>query len=84
MNNGKTRSSLLGVVGAYLLYTAYQLFEARGDTNTTMTPAVRILFIVFFVAAGAALLVYAVRVWKNSDKEQKEEEKERQDETSLK
>lgn len=66
MNSGKTRSTLMGVVGAYLLYTAYELFRDRGDLNTTMTPLARILFIALFVLAGAALLVYAVRIWKRS------------------
>ena len=47
MNSGKTRSTLLGVVGAYLIYLAYQLFESRADADTTMTPAIRIVFIVF-------------------------------------
>ena len=81
MNQGKTRSSLLGIVGAYLLYTAYELFEGRGDPNTTMTPAIRILFIAFFALAGAAILVYAWRVWKNSGKEEKEEPPKEDDNT---
>ena len=46
---GKNRSYLMGIAGGYLLYIAYQLFESRGDQNTTMTPFVRIAFIVFFV-----------------------------------
>ena len=72
MNNGKTRSSLLGVAGGYLIYLAWQLFDARNDPNTTMTTVPRILFIALFVLAGAALLIYAFRSWKNSEKEEKE------------
>ena len=82
MNSGKTRSTLLGVVGAYLIYLAYQLFEGRAETDTAMTPAARIAFIVFFAIAGAAVLVYALNVWKKSKDE--DEEKPKEDENSLK
>ena len=83
MINGKNRSYLLGIVGGYLMYLAWQLFDARADTNTTMTPAVRIIFIVFFTLAGAGLLVYAWFVWKDSGKEEEKQEP-KQDENSLK
>ena len=83
MNNAKNRSTLLGVVGAYLIYLAWQLFDGRGETDTTMAPAVRIIFTVFFVLAGAAILIYAVRVWRSSGKEE-EQEKPKDDENSLK
>ena len=83
MNSGKTRSTLLGVVGAYLVYLAYQLFEGRAETDTAMTPAARIAFIVFFALAGAAVMVYAVIVWKKSMKEE-EQEKPKEDENTLK
>ena len=82
LNSGKTRSSLLGIVGGYLLYLAYELFRDYGKTETTMPPWVQILFIVLFGLIGVGLLVYAVRVWKNSGKE--EEEKKQDDENNLK
>ncbi len=81
--NGKNRSYLLGIVGGYLIYLAWQLFDARADTNTTMTPAARIAFIAFFVIAGVGLMVYAWRVWKKSAEEE-EKEKPKEDENSLK
>ena len=69
MNREKTRSTLIGIVGAYLVYTAYQLFQGREDPQTTMSPAVMILFIALFVLAGAALVVYAVRLWLRAGKD---------------
>ena len=69
MNNGKTRASLMGIVAAYLLYTAYELFQGRNDPETTMTPAAMILFITLFVGAAVALAIYAYRLWKRSAKE---------------
>ena len=83
---GKNRSYLMGIAGGYLLYIAYQLFESRGDQNTTMTPFVRIAFIVFFVLAGIGLLVFAFRLWFAANKEEKEKKEEQppENEDSLK
>ena len=84
LNNGKTRSSLLGIVGAYLIYTAWELWQDWGNTETTMTPPVRIIFMVFFALAGAALLVYAVIVWRRSDDQKDEKPQPPKNENSLK
>ena len=81
MNQQKTRSSLYGIVAAYLLYIAYGLFRDRNSADTTMTPAARILFIALFVLAAGALLVYAWRTWKQGSKE---EDQPPEDKTSLK
>ena len=74
MNNSRNRSSLLGVVGAYLIYLAYQLFDSRLDPDTTMTPTMRIIFIALFTLSGVALIVYAVRIWRRGEKENQEEQ----------
>ena len=72
----------MGVVALYLLYLSYQLFEARGDNNTTMTPAVRIMFIALFVIASVALLIYAVRLWRHSKED--DDQPQQNDKNSLK
>ena len=72
MNSAKTRSTLIGVVGGYLGYLAWQLFDERGNTDTAMTPAARIIFIVLFAAAGIGLIVYAWKLWKRALREEKE------------
>ncbi len=72
MSGGKTRPALYGVVGAYLLYTAYGLFQGMGDPATKMPLVVQILFIIFFAAAGAGLLYAAVRMWKRVSREESE------------
>ncbi len=84
MNNGKTRSSLLGIVGAYLIYTAWELWQDWGNTETTMTTPARVVFMVLFVLCGAALLVYAVIVWRHADDRKEEDAKPPEDENSLK
>ena len=72
MLNGKTRSTLYGVVGAYLVYLAYGLFKEMADPNTTMSPAMRVLFMALFALAGAGLVVYALLLWKRALDEEKD------------
>ena len=84
LNNGKTRSSLLGIVGGYLIYLAWELWQDWGNTETTMTTPARVVFIVLFVLAGAALLVYAVYIWKHADDPKEENAPPKEDENSLK
>lgn len=74
MNKRGTRSGIYGIVAAFLLFTAYDLFKAKDDVETTMTPAIRIIFIVFFALAGLALIGYAWWSWKHDDKDQESEE----------
>ena len=80
MNNKKSRAGLLAVAAGYLLYLSWQLFEHRGDTDTTMTPFMRWLFISFFVIAAAGIGAYAFRVWKAGGKE----EERKQDDEAIK
>ena len=84
MNNKQNRSYLYGVVGGYLLYLAYELFAAREDPNTTMTPAVRWLFVGLFIVAGVFLLIWAPRLWIAARKEKDEVEKPPEDPKGMK
>ena len=58
---GKNRSYLMGIVGGYLIYIAYQLYNSMGDPDAGMSPPVRIIFIVFFTLAGIVMLL--IPVW---------------------
>ena len=82
MTSGKNRSTLFGVVGGYLIYLAYGLFRDRADTDTTMSPGMRALFIALFAVIGLALIVYAVILWKRASDEEKNGA--RDDENSMK
>ena len=84
--NGKNRSYLMGVVGGYLIYLAYQLFQSMGDPEAGMSPAARIIFIALFALSGIGLVIYAFRLWAAANREEKEgkEEKQREDENNLK
>ena len=82
MNKASIRSGLFAVVAVYMMKIAYDLYKARTDTDTTMTPAARTVFIVFFALAGIVLLVSAAVIWHRGRKEEQRERDE--DEASLK
>ena len=84
MNGEKTRSCLMGIVGGYLIYTAWQLYQGRNDPETTMTIGMMILFMALFVIAGAGLMVYAVILWKKGMAEDREEKQTKEEEDGLK
>jgi cytochrome oxidase Cu insertion factor (SCO1/SenC/PrrC family) len=79
LNNDKTRSTLFGVIAAYFLYLCYCLFWDRHDTNTTMTPMIRWLFLILFAVAAVWLGLYALRIWKQSESESFAEENSTED-----
>lgn len=81
--NGKNRSYLMGVVGGYLIYQAYQIYKNIGDPDAGMLPAVRVLVITLFTMIGLALIVYGVILWKKSNKEE-EKEQPPEDKNSMK
>ena len=71
MNQSTGRASLLGIVGGYLIYMAYELLKNLIDNvPTTMPRFVQILFIALFAGIGVALLVYAWKVWKKGREDQ--------------
>lgn len=70
----KARSGLYAAAAVYLLYLAYGLFKGRNDPESTMAPALVILFIVLFALAGGALLVYSILAWNRARAEEKSEE----------
>lgn len=83
---GKNRSYLMGIVGGYLIYIAYQLYKSMGDPDAGMSPPMRIVFIAFFTLAGIGLLVFAFRLWFAANKAEKEKKDEQppENEDSLK
>lgn len=67
--NPSTHATLLAVVGGYLIYIAYQLMTGMDESAGAMSLPVAIFFTVFFAVAGLAVIVYAVRLWKQAQKE---------------
>ena len=75
----------MGVVGGYVLYLAYQLFQDR-NTPSSMSMGLRTFFIAFFAVAGIALVIYAFRIWLIADRKEREEKDDTQpeDENAMK
>ena len=85
MNRAKNRSYLMGVVGGYVLYLAYQLFRDRNDPSS-MSMELKIFFIALFSIAGIALVIYAFRIWLIADRKEREgkEDTPPEDENAMK
>ena len=65
MNPNMGRSSIFAVVGAYLIYMAYEMLrDLINQVPTTMPRFLLILVIVLFTGIGITLLVFAWKVWK--------------------
>ena len=79
MWNRKASSSICGFAALYMWYIAYQLYPGR-EPDTTMSPLVSWIFIVFFALAGVMLAVIAFRQYRAAE----QEEKQKRDDESLK
>ena len=78
MRNEKIHSTLLGLVGAYLVYMAWHLYELGREGDPSMTAPLRILFIAVFALAGLGVMFFAWTIWrKEKEKEQKGDPEER-------
>jgi len=67
----RNRAMLLAVVGAYVIYLAYQMMRDQLDGKSSMAMWLCILAVVFFGIAGITVLILA---WKISRKKDEEEE----------
>ena len=71
MNPNTGRSSIFAVVGAYLIYMAYEMLrDMINDVPTAMPRFLLILVIVLFTGIGITLLFFAWRFWKKGREDQ--------------
>ncbi|MCC8138207.1 MAG: hypothetical protein LIO76_09150 [Clostridiales bacterium] len=72
------RAWIYALVGVYLLYTAWQLFQGLGESEGNQ--AVIVIFAVLFVIAGAALIWFSIRsMRKESGKKESAQEEDVQE-----
>lgn len=64
----KGRSVIYGLAGFYLLYTAYQMFQARME-NGGSDYVLMIIFSIIFVVAGVGILGLAAWILKKNKEE---------------
>ena len=75
MNPNMNRSMLMGVVGGYLIYLAYELIrDMINGVATQMPKALTIIVAVLFAGIGAGLVVFAWKLWKKG-REGREEDR---------
>lgn len=79
MRSSKSTGTLCFIAALYMFYTAYQLYPGHG-TDTSMSPTVSWLFVIFFALAGVFLAVIGWRRYQRGV----QEEKEKADENSVK
>ena len=68
--SGQNRATLLALAGGYMIYLAWDIWHTWQNGGTTMAGWTGILFAVFFLAAGVAVLIFAWKVWRKSRKEE--------------
>lgn len=74
----RNRAMLLGVVGAYIIYLAYEMMKDELAGKSTMSMAVCILFVILLGGGGIACLILAWKIYrkKGAEEEKKPSEKE--------
>ena len=68
----RNRAMLLAVVGAYVIYLAYEMMRDELAGKSTMAMWVCVLCTVLLGCAGIAVLVLAWKVYKTRDPEEEE------------
>ena len=68
----RNRAMLLAVVGAYVIYLAYEMMQDELAGKSTMAMWVCVLCTVLLGCAGIAVLVLAWKVYKTKDPEEEE------------
>ena len=75
MQNEKIHSIMLALVGGYLLYLAYQLFDKYRTGTEEMPGIVFILAIAVFAAGGIGTILWAWRIYRQQRTEKREKAK---------
>ena len=79
MKNAQLHSTILAVAGAYVLSIAWDFFSDLRAGKSTMARPLCIALIVFFTLAGAAVIGYAWKVWRDDRRKKPEDETPAQD-----
>ena len=72
MKKQNLHASLLALVGGYLFFTAWNLWEGLSAGTEEMPAWSSILFIALFTLGGIGVLAYAYLTWKKAEKDGKD------------
>ena len=73
LKNDKIHAMFMGLGGGYLLYLAYQLLDKFRTGTGEMPDAVFILAITVFAAGGIGILIFALMLYRKSDRDNDQE-----------
>lgn len=79
----KGQAAFYALAGGYLLYLAYQLFAGRMD-NGGENYLMALVFSIFFVAAGIAILIYTAIMYRKMINQEVQTSTGAEEETELK
>ncbi len=79
----KGQAAFYALAGGYLLYLAYQLFGGRMD-NGGENYWVALIFSIFFVIAGAAILIYTAIMYQKVTKQETQASSKKEEDTGHK
>lgn len=70
MKNSSVHAMLMALVGGYVLYIAYQLFDKLQSGAEEMPFWLCVAAIAFFALAGLAVILYAWKLWRDGKQEE--------------
>ena len=73
MRNDKVHATLLVLIGGYVIYLAYRIFENFRDGAQEMPDFLYVIVIAVLALGGLGTLYYAWTVYRNSVKKEKEQ-----------
>ncbi len=73
MRNDKVHATLLVLIGGYVIYLAYRIFENFRDGAQEMPDFLSVIVIAALALGGLGTLCYAWTVYRNSLKKEKEQ-----------
>lgn len=79
MNNPKAHSSLLMMVGFYLLYLTYEMVKNQLAGEAGMPDWLSWVFIVLFALLGVGIIAFSGKIWFDADKRAKAQKEKNSD-----
>ena len=68
----RNRATLMALAGGYVLYLAYEMARDKVNGTSSMSLWLCILAVAFFGISGIAVLIYAWKIYRTKDQEEKE------------
>ena len=74
--NDGAHATMLGVIGGYLVYLAYQMIRDTSSGVSSMDMTTTVVLAGLMALAGLGVMAFALRLWRKSEAAKKEPEAE--------